>query len=228
MEARLTPRRREALEILAGLNRQAGEAVHYSLVGARMKISAWTAYGLLRELEAAGLVVRSYALDPGRRLGGRSRILFAATATAAVGSLSLEEARSRLRAAFDRFAAIADERAAGRAYLKDTSADLAYQLGFWLSRLETAGRSARNAAQAVLDGTSGPRVKAQTLASMALGASLARLQAAELGGLMAAAGARFSSLLGDAGRSPDAQLGVLIQAARDLRPLPSPRRSLGE
>lgn len=71
----LSPRRRETLEELRRLSEQAGGAVHYTLVAARMRISAWTAYGLLRELERAGLVLRSYARDP-RPGGGRSRILF--------------------------------------------------------------------------------------------------------------------------------------------------------
>ena len=222
----LTPRRRETLDVLQRLNEQAGHAVHYSLVATRMAISAWTAYGLLRELEKMGLVARSYALEPGRRLGGRSRILFAATATAAVQSAGVEEAQAILRAAFERFSAIADEAAAGRAYLQETGSDLAFQLGFWLSRLETAGRSAHDAARTVLDGAAGPRLKVQALAAMGLGATLTRLQAGNLAGRMTAAAANFSTLLEDAGRATDAQLGALLEAAREIQPARPRRRRL--
>ena len=38
----LTPRRLETLATLRRLTEEAGSAVHYSLVGARMRISAWT------------------------------------------------------------------------------------------------------------------------------------------------------------------------------------------
>src|ERR1700730_3972125 len=54
----LTPRRLETLATLRRLTEEAGSAVHYSLVAARMRISAWTAYDLLLELEKLGLVVR--------------------------------------------------------------------------------------------------------------------------------------------------------------------------
>lgn len=112
--APLTPRRRETLEVLRRLTEQAGGAVHYSLVAARMRISAWTAYGLLRELERTGLVLRQYARES-NPLGGRSRILF----EPAPGGESL-------RAAVDRLREIADESAAALARLG--SRQLANQL----------------------------------------------------------------------------------------------------
>lgn len=102
----LSPRRREALEELRRLSEQAGGAVHYTLVAARMRISAWTAYGLLRELERAGLVLRSYAREP-RKTGGRSRILF------------LPADGDPLRDAVQRLRAIAEESAAKLARLGD-------------------------------------------------------------------------------------------------------------
>jgi hypothetical protein len=102
----LSPRRRETLEELRRLSEQAGGAVHYTLVAARMRISAWTAYGLLRELERAGLVLRSYARDP-RPRGGRSRILF----LPAEGE-PLRGAGDPLRDAVLRLRAIAEESAA--------------------------------------------------------------------------------------------------------------------
>src|SRR5438270_11336815 len=110
----LTPRRLETLDTLRRLTEEAGSAVHYSLVAARMRISAWTAYDLLLELEKLGLVVRRYVQEGGPAHGGRSRILFAPSAVraAAGGGLS-----SSLAAAFERFSAIRDETAAARAYL---------------------------------------------------------------------------------------------------------------
>ncbi len=95
----LSPRRRETLDELRRLCDQAGGAVHYTLVATRLRISAWTAYGLLRELERAGLVLRSYAREP-RTTGGRSRILF------------LPAEGDPLRDAVQRLRAIAEESAA--------------------------------------------------------------------------------------------------------------------
>jgi hypothetical protein len=137
----LTPRRRETLEILQRLTEQAGEAVHYSLVGARMRISAWTAYGLLRELENMGLVVRRYALEPGKRLGGRSRILFEPAAHRR--SLDGEPRASVFVESYNRFRAIPDEAMAATAYLAEAGSDIGFHLGFWLGRLEAAGRPPR-------------------------------------------------------------------------------------
>ena len=116
MSFALTPRRRETLAELRLLTAQAGDAVHYSLLAARMKISAWTAYGLLRELERMGLVVRRYAREP-RGHGGRSRILF--LPAPAAGADPLREAVGRLRA-------IAEESAAALSRLGSTQ--LATQL----------------------------------------------------------------------------------------------------
>src|SRR2546423_2254436 len=97
----LTPRRQEALQALQRLSGQAGGAVHYSLVGARMRISAWTAYSLLRELERMGLVARRYVRRPGQSAGGRSQALFLPLPAPAVGLPD-----PVLEAAFERFAAI--------------------------------------------------------------------------------------------------------------------------
>ena len=114
----LSPRRRETLEELRRLSEQAGGAVHYTLVAARMRISAWTAYALLRELERAGLVLRSYARDP-RPGGGRSRILFLPAQVLPTQADPLRDAVQRLRA-------IAEESAAALARLG--SRQLANQL----------------------------------------------------------------------------------------------------
>ena len=105
----LTPRRLETLATLRRLTEEAGSAVHYSLVGARMRISAWTAYDLLLELEKLGLVVRRYVQDGASTHGGRSRILFAPSAEAATSGGGFA---ASLAAAFERFSAIRDEAAA--------------------------------------------------------------------------------------------------------------------
>jgi hypothetical protein len=218
----LTPRRRETLEILQRLTEQAGEAVHYSLVGARMRISAWTAYGLLRELENMGLVVRRYALEPGKRLGGRSRILFEPAAHRR--SLDGEPRASVFVESYNRFRAIPDEAMAATAYLAEAGSDIGFHLGFWLGRLEAAGRHARDAAGTVLEGSAVPAAKIQTVAAIGLGAVLARVGKARLQARMTAAANRFSILLEDAARLPDGQLAMLVERARRLDAPAMPRR----
>lgn len=207
----LTPRRRETLDVLQRLTQQAGAAVHYSLVGARMRISAWTAYGLLRELEAMGLVVRRYALG-GNAAGGRSRILFEPTAPARVDGGD----DAPLRSAFERFAAIPDDAAAVRAYLAEAGNDLAWHLGFWLGRLDSAGRNARDAARTLLEGSGVPAAKMQAVAALGLGSTLARLGPARLAARLTAASSRFSVLLEEAGRASDVRLAQLVDSARRL------------
>jgi hypothetical protein len=211
----LTPRRRETLDELQRLTQQAGAAVHYSLVGARMRISAWTAYGLLRELEAMGLVVRRYALG-GNAAGGRSRILFEPSSPARVEG----DDEAPLRLAFERFAAIPDDAAAVRAYLAEGLAgagnDLAWHLGFWLGRLEAAGRNARDASRTLLEGGGLPAAKMQAVAALGLGSTLARLRPARLASRLTAASSRFAMLLEEAGRASDARLTQLVDAARRL------------
>jgi hypothetical protein len=213
-ESKLTARRLEALEALQRLSAQAGEAVHYPLVAARMKISTWTAYGLLRELENLGLVARRAApLEP-NSLGGRSRILFLPLTSAAAPSSDV--LAGQLRAAFDRFSPIADEAAAAHAFLADATADLGYQLGFWLSRLEAAGRHAGVAGRAVLESGSMPLAKLQTVGAMGLGSALARLGGSRLASSLSAAGSRFNVVLEEAARASDQLLPALVDAARNL------------
>lgn len=201
----LTPRRRETLAELRQLTAQAGGAVHYSLVAARMRISAWTAYGLLRELESMGLVGRRYAREPGSA-GGRSRILFAPAAPDAVKPVS-----EALREAFERFRAIADERTAARAYLA-APGDLSYQLGFWLARLDAASREAAEAGRAVLEGGLRPAAKFRTVAAMGLGSALARLGGTRLAARLTEAVMALSQL------ADDDELAGLLDSARSLRP----------
>ncbi|HVB77095.1 MAG TPA: hypothetical protein VNI34_04730 [Candidatus Nitrosotalea sp.] len=213
----LTPRRKEALETLRRLASERGEGVHYSLVGIGMGISAWTAYGLLRELERSGLAQRGYALGGTSRQGGRARILFSPTA----GPVTLAaEVAERLQAAFERFAAIADERLAARDYLsstlQDAGDDLGFHLGYWMGRLEAAGQNAQAAARALLEGTAGPGAKIQGLFALGLGASLARLAPSRLASRITDAGTGFVSLLDDGQRTPEALLAALVEAARAL------------
>ncbi|HLQ62162.1 MAG TPA: hypothetical protein VK131_09885 [Candidatus Acidoferrales bacterium] len=208
----LTPRRLETLAMLQRLCEQAGSSVHYSLVGARMRISAWTAYGLLRELEQMGLVARTYATRRGRP-GGRSRILFRPSARAAAPP---EETQGRLRAVFEHFASIADEAAAAREYLGGARADLAYQLGFWLSRLEAAGRHTADAARTVLEGGGSSAGKLQAVTAMGVGSALARLGGSAPAARLGAAGTSFSLALQRTGRDADARLAALVDAARSL------------
>ena len=207
----LTPRRRETLDVLRRLTQQAGAADHYSLVAGRMRISAWTAYGLLRELESMGLVVRRYALG-GTGGGGRSRILFEPSAPAR-GEADVD---APLRSAFERFAAIPDDAAAVRAYLAEAGNDLAWHLGFWLGRLEAAGRNAHDAARTLLEGSGLPAAKMQAVAALGLGSTLARLGPARLADRLTAASSRFSALLEEAGRVSDARLAQLVDSARRL------------
>ena len=210
----LTPRRRETLEVLRRLTEQAGGAVHYSLVGARMRVSAWTAYGLLRELEAMGLVTRRYlGREPGA--GGRSRILFlpaSGNSAPAAGSAPVREA---LVEAFERFRAIADERAAARAYLAAPGRDLAFQVGFWLARLEAAGRGAAEAGLAVLEGGLAPVTKLRTVTALGLGTALARLGGSRLGARLTEASVSLSQMLEERGGG---ELDALVDSARSLPP----------
>jgi hypothetical protein len=179
-----------------------------------MRISTWTAYGLLRELENLGLVTRRAAPPPARSLGGRSRILF--LPLAAPAGPSSDVFAGQLSAAFDRFAAIGDEAAAAHAFLAGATADLGYQLGFWLSRLEAAGKHAGIAGRAVLESGALPLAKLQTISAMGLGSSLARLGDSIRASSLSAAGSQFNLVLEEAARASDQLLPALVDAARNL------------
>ena len=208
----LTPRRQEALEALQRLSAQAGGAVHYSVVAARMRISAWTAYSLLRELERMGLVARSYVRAAG---GGRSRALFLPVSNLAAGAPDLA-----LEAAFRRFAAMADEAAAARDYLAAAGGDLAYHLGYWLGRVQVAGRQASDAARTLLEGGGRPAAKIQAVAALGLGTAIARLEGSRLAARLTRASARFNALLEDGARTSETRLDALVDAARRLEAAP--------
>lgn len=213
MFAALTPRRLETLTTLRRLTEEAGSAVHYSLVAARMRISAWTAYDLLLELEKLGLVGRRYVQANDQVHGGRSRILFTPAAEAVTPGGGFG---TSLAAAFERFSAIRDEAAAARAYLADSSGDLAVSMGYWLSRLGAAGRQGGEAARMVLEGGTAPLAKAQTVAAMGLGSALARLGRTRLTARITAAAAAFSALLEESARISDGRVRELVEASRKL------------
>jgi hypothetical protein len=181
-----------------------------------MRISTWTAYGLLRELESLGLVTRRSARPENSPAGGRSRIMF--LPSAASPSPTPDALETELRAAFNRFAPIADEAAAARAFLADATSDMGYQLGFWLGRLEAAGRQAGVAGRAVLESGSLPLAKLQSVGAMGLGSALARLGGSRLAASLTAAGTNFNLLLEEASRASDQSLAALVDAARNLRP----------
>jgi hypothetical protein len=209
----LTPRRLETLDTLRRLTEEAGSAVHYSLVGARMRISAWTAYDLLLELEKLGLVVRRYVQEGGPAHGGRSRILFAPAAEKAASGGVFS---GSLAAAFERFSAIRDEAAAARAYLAGSGEDLATGMGYWLSRLRAAGRQGGEAARMVLEGGTAPLAKAQTVAAMGLGSAIARLGRSRLTARVTTAAAAFSALLEESSKTSDSSVLELVEASRRL------------
>ena len=198
--------------MLQRLSAQAGGAVHYSLVAARMKISAWTAYSLLRELERMGLVGRRYARAAG---GGRSQALFLP-----VSGLVAVAPDAALEAAFRRFAAIADETAAARDYLAAAGGDLAYHLGFWLGRVQAAGRQANDAARTLLEGGGRPAAKIQAVAALGLGTAIARLEGSRLAARLTRASSRFNALIDDATHTSETTLAALVDAARTLEATP--------
>jgi hypothetical protein len=221
IEGGLTPRRGETLGVLRRLAVERGGGVHYSDVAAVMGISAWTAYGLLRELERSGLATRSYAIAaeeqrrPARR-GGRSRILFNPSG----GALPPVELVDHLRRAIERFGGIADEGVAARLYLAEAlqgaGGDLGLHLGYWIARLEAAGRSASDALLEVLDSRAVPAAKIQTVAGMGLGSVLGHLNRARLAERLVTAVTRLSSMLEDAQRNSDTALATLVEAARGV------------
>lgn len=129
---------------------------------------------------------------------------------------SSDAIEAQLRAAFNRFAPIADETDAARAFLSDATSDMGYQLGFWLSRLDAAGRQAGVAGRAVLESGSLPLAKLQSIGAMGLGSALARLGGSRLAAGMTAAGTRFNVLLEEAAHASDQSLTALVDAARNL------------
>lgn len=75
----LTPRQRAFLAELNDLVQQHGGPVHYSEVAFSLGVNRFSAYDMLKVLEAKGMVSTSYALAP-RGGPGRTQVLFTITA----------------------------------------------------------------------------------------------------------------------------------------------------
>jgi len=88
---KLTGRQREFLSSFLDLYQEAQHPLHYSEVGARLRVSPATAYDMLRLLESRGLASSEYVL-PERAGAGRSSIVFFPTQRAM--SLMTELARA--------------------------------------------------------------------------------------------------------------------------------------
>jgi hypothetical protein len=128
-----------------------------------------------------------------------------------------------LRRAVERFGAIADEGVAARLYLAEVlqgaGGDLGLHLGYWIARLEAAGRGASDAVLEVLDSRAVPAAKIQMVAGMGLGSALGQLNRARLTERLVTAVTRLSSMLEDAQRNSDSALAALVEAARGVHAL---------
>ncbi len=76
----LTPRQRAFLAELNDLVQQHGGPVHYSEVAFSLGVNRFSAYDMLKVLEAKGMVSASYALAPRGGGPGRTQVLFTITA----------------------------------------------------------------------------------------------------------------------------------------------------
>jgi len=78
----LTRRRKEFLNKIVNLFQQTGIPVHYATVGEALKVSKWTAYDILRELEKQGFLRAEYSVGREVKNPGRSMVMFLPTADA--------------------------------------------------------------------------------------------------------------------------------------------------
>lgn len=78
----LTPRRLQFLNKIKALYEESAAPVHYATVAEKLKVSKWTAYDLLRELEKDGFLRREYVVNATEKLPGRSMIMFVPTSKA--------------------------------------------------------------------------------------------------------------------------------------------------
>ncbi|HAU32342.1 MAG: Transcriptional regulator [Desulfotomaculum sp. 46_296] len=78
----LTRRRKEFLNKIVNLFHQTGLPVHYATVGEALKVSKWTAYDILRELEKQGFLRAEYSVGREVKNPGRSMVMFLPTAGA--------------------------------------------------------------------------------------------------------------------------------------------------
>lgn len=70
----LTQRKRQFLDKLMDLYQQTKLPVHYEALAAKLGVSKWTAYDMLKELEKRDYLNRDYAVNPGE--AGRSQIVY--------------------------------------------------------------------------------------------------------------------------------------------------------
>ncbi|MGB9661754.1 MAG: hypothetical protein ACPL5F_07005 [Moorellaceae bacterium] len=75
----LTQRRLQFLDKIKKLYQETEAPVHYAKVAETLRVSKWTAYDLLRELEREGFLQREYVVNSVERLPGRSMIMFVPT-----------------------------------------------------------------------------------------------------------------------------------------------------
>jgi DNA-binding PadR family transcriptional regulator len=73
----LTLRQKAFFDVLVDLYREAQRPVHYSVLGQRLGVSRFSAYDMLKLLEAKGLVRAEYVLDEREGGPGRSSVVFA-------------------------------------------------------------------------------------------------------------------------------------------------------
>jgi len=81
----LSKRRLQFLDQLVDLYQQRRLPIHYEALAKVVGVSKWTAYDMLKAIEKAGFVTRSYEMNPNET--GRSQVVFAPTekATALLG-----------------------------------------------------------------------------------------------------------------------------------------------
>lgn len=79
MDIDVTPRQFEFLQGLCKLAQAERGPVHYTQVAARLGVNRFSAYDMLKTLEAKRLVTTTYVLDADKEGPGRSRVLFAPT-----------------------------------------------------------------------------------------------------------------------------------------------------
>lgn len=76
---KLTRRQEEFIHKLLDLYQEAGEPLHYTQLAARLGVSRFTAYDMLRLLEEKGLATSQYRLATDKSGPGRSEVFFVPT-----------------------------------------------------------------------------------------------------------------------------------------------------
>ncbi|AOQ22731.1 hypothetical protein [Neomoorella thermoacetica] len=79
----LTRRRRQFLDKIKKIYQETGKPVHYIAVAEALKVSKWTAYDVLLELEKEGFLERQYIVNSNEKTPGRSMVMFVPSPLAA-------------------------------------------------------------------------------------------------------------------------------------------------